>query len=107
MFIVPKGTEVSVVNFRRTVGVVTQVKTAEALIPKEAAFMLEDILVDPLGHVGIDHPDRSRVLDAGTGLGFKWAAAGLYGFSLLVGPGAGLGLKGEILLVRMDRVEVL
>jgi hypothetical protein len=99
MFIVPKGTAVFVVNFQRTLGVVTHTSADHVPLPKKAAFMLEDVLIDPLGHVGTG-PE-------GKAIGNEWAAAGLYGFSLIVGPGADLGLKGEILLAPMDRVEVL
>jgi hypothetical protein len=99
MFIVPKGTAVFVVNFQRTAGVISNIKTAHIVLPKGAAFDLEDMVIDPLGHVGTG--------PCGAGIGNEWAAAGLYGFSLLVGVGANLGLKGEILLAPMDRVEVL
>lgn len=69
MFIIPKGTEVSVVKFE--VGRLAAIPVRTVL---EASFFLEDVTIDPLGHVGCG--------PVGAGIGNLWAQMVLMGFRL-------------------------
>lgn len=88
-FIVAEGTEVRALR----TGAAGAVTAEEQVTKREAMFFLEDITVDPMGHVGISH--------LGNTIGAAYAEAGWYGFRL---PRNAHGY--ETMLVPADKVDV-